>query len=116
METSGLEEENRQQHDNGDHDRGTDRPEFDEGLIRFLVRWIIHSFRDRVRQFAMIRHVKLPSAVDLASLTTVTGETDIVARGHRQFMQFCELMLAGVRAGGPRSDARHKLKLARISL
>jgi hypothetical protein len=31
-------------------------------------------------------------------------------------MQFCELMLAGVRAGGPRSDARHKLKLARISL
>jgi hypothetical protein len=57
-----------------------------------------------------------PGTVDLASLTTVTGETDIPARGHRQFMQFCELTLAGVRADGSRSDARHKLELARIWL
>lgn len=56
----GLEEENRQQHDNGDHDRGTDRPKFKKGLIRFLVRRIIHSFCGGVRQFAMIRHVKFP--------------------------------------------------------
>lgn len=49
-----LKQENRQQHNNGDHDPGTDGPYLEESLIGLLMRRIIHAFRGRVYQFAMI--------------------------------------------------------------